>query len=103
MEKFRKVKKLLLLLFLVYFIFVFFSCKNPVEEYGDTVIKTYKGTQQFGRDIDIKQLQESIKTFHVAHGRYPKDLKEIRDFTGLKLDDDKYDYDPSTGIIKLKK
>jgi len=100
--RFCKVKNLPLL-FLFCCILTFTSCKNPVEEYGDTVIKTYKGTQQFGKEVNLKQLQESTKTFHVAHGRYPKDLKEIRDFTGLKLDDDKYDYDPSTGIIKLKK
>ncbi|MDH5201986.1 MAG: hypothetical protein OEZ31_09215 [Nitrospirota bacterium] len=102
MEKFRNVK-LLLLLFLVCFTLTFTSCKNPVEEYGDTVIKTYKGTQQFGKEVSLKQLQESIKAFHAAHGRYPKDLEEIRNFTGLNLDGDKYDYDPSLGIIKLKK
>ena len=102
MEKILKVK-LPLLLFLVCFTFTFASCKNPVEEYGDTVIKTYKGTQQFGKEVELKQLQESIKAFNAAHSRYPKDLEEISDFTGITLDDGKYDYDPSTGVIKLKK
>lgn len=102
MKQFCNVKKLPLL-FLVCCILVFTSCKNPVEKYGDTVIKTYKGTQQFGKEVSLKQLQESIKAFHATHGRYPKDLGEISDFTGLTLDDDKYDYDPSTGVIRLKK
>jgi hypothetical protein len=102
MKQFCNVKKLPLL-FLVCCIFVFASCKNPVEEYGDTVIKTYKGTQQFGNEITLTQLQESIKAFNAAHSRYPKDLEEISDFTGLTLGDGKYDYDPSTGVIKLKK
>ena len=102
MKQFCNVKKLLFF-FLVSFILAFTSCKNPVEEYGDTVIKTYKGTQQFGKQINLKQLQESIKAFYAANGRYPKDLEEISDFAGIKLDVDKYDYDPSTGIIKIKK
>ena len=102
MKQFCNVKKLLFF-FLVCCMLSFTSCKNPVEEYGDTVIKTYKGTQQFGKEVELKQLQESIKAFHAAHGRYPKDLEEISNFTGLTLDNDKYDYDPSTRIIKLKK
>lgn len=78
-----------------------FGCesKNPLEQSGDTLIKSYKNTQQFGDKTSLQNLQESIKAFSAAHGRYPNDLKELGDSTGMTLDSSKYEYDPSTGKI----
>jgi len=73
---------------------------NPVEKYGDDVTKAYKGTQQFGKQMDVKNLQDAIRSFHVMNGRYPRDLGELEHFTGTPLDSSKYDYDPSAGTIK---
>jgi hypothetical protein len=83
---------------------IFASCKdkNPVEQYGDTLIKTYKNTQQFGDRTSLQNLQESTKAFHAANGRYPNDLKELEGFTGTALDSNKYEYDPSRGTITQK-
>ncbi|MGD1076269.1 MAG: hypothetical protein ABR903_09390 [Thermodesulfovibrionales bacterium] len=80
------------------------SCdtKNPVEQYGTSAVKAYKNTQQLGGKADIHNLQEAIKAFHAANDRYPKDLKELGDFTGSPLDGSKYDYDPSQGTIRQK-
>ena len=84
---------------------ILFSCesKNPVEQYGDDVTKAYKGTQQFGSQMDVKNLQDAIRSFQVMNGRYPNDLKEIEHFTGTPLDSSKYEYDPSTGIVVARK
>ena len=89
---------------------VFLSCesrnpgknesRNPVEKYGDDVTKAYKGTQQFGKQMDVKNLQDAIRSFQVMNGRYPRDLGELEHFTGTPLDSSKYDYDPSAGTIK---
>jgi len=78
-----------------------FGCesKNPLEQSGDTLIKAYKNTQQFGDRTSLQNLQESIKAFSAARGRYPNDLKEMEEFTGVTLDSSKYEYDPSTGKI----
>lgn len=78
-----------------------FGCesRNTLEQSGDTLIKTYKNTQQFGDKTSLQNLRESIKAFHAAHERYPIDLKELEGFTGVTLDSSKYEYDPSTGKI----
>jgi outer membrane protein assembly factor BamD (BamD/ComL family) len=76
--------------------------KNPVEKYGDDVTKAYKGTQQFGKQMDVKNLQDAIRSFQVMNSRYPRDLAEVEHFTGTSLDSSKYDYDPSAGTIKEK-
>ena len=80
---------------------VYLGCesKNPLEQSGDTLIKAYKNTQQFGDRTSLQNLQESIKAFSAARGRYPNDLKEMEEFTGVTLDSSKYEYDPSTGKI----
>ena len=73
--------------------------RNSLEQSGDTLTKTYKNTQQFSDKISLQNLQESIKAFSVAHDRFPRDLKEVEEFTGETLDSSKYEYDPSTGKI----
>src|SRR3990172_2299924 len=45
--------------------------RNPVEKYGDDVMKAYKGTQQFGKQMDVKNLQDAIRSFQVMNSRYP--------------------------------
>ncbi len=93
-----------LLFIFVVLVFAFVSCdsKNPVQEYGDTVIKGYKSSQKVGSRASVKNLQDSISGFQAANGRYPNDLKELESFTGVSLDESKYDYNPSTGIITAK-
>ena len=73
--------------------------RNSLEQPRDTLIKSYKNTQQFGDKTSLQNLQESIKAFSAAHGRYPNDLKELEEFTGVTLDSSKYEYDPLTGKI----
>jgi hypothetical protein len=74
--------------------------RNPVEKYGDDVIGAYKGTQQFGKQMDVKNLQDAIRSFQTMNGRYPRDLGELEHFAGTPLESSKYDYDPSAGTIK---
>lgn len=76
--------------------------RNPVEKYGDDVTRAYKGTQQFGIQMDIKNLQDAIRSFQTMNNRYPNDLAELGHFTGAPLDSSKYDYDPATGTIKAR-
>ncbi len=76
--------------------------RNPVEQYGDDVTRAYTGTQQFAKQMDVKSLQDAIRSFHVMNDRYPKDIEELAYFTGTPLDNSKYDYDPAAGTIKGK-
>jgi hypothetical protein len=81
-----------------------FGCesKNSLEQPGDTLIKTYENTQQFGDKTSLQNLQESIRAFSAAHNRFPADLRELEGFTGVTLDNSKYEYDPLTGKITQK-
>ena len=78
-----------------------FGCesKNTLEQSGNTLIKSYKNTQKFGDKTSLQNVQEAIRTFYGANGRYPNDLKELEGFTGVTLDSSRYEYDPSTGTI----
>ena len=76
--------------------------KNTLEQSGNTLIKSYKNTQQFGDKTSLQNLQESTKAFSAAQGRFPRDLGELEEFTGVKLDSSKYEYDPLTGNITHK-
>ena len=79
------------------------SCeRNPVEEYGKGVTGAYKGAQKVEERTSIQNLQESIRAFHAANGRYPNDLKELSDFAGLSLEESTYSYSPSDGTIRRK-
>ena len=89
-------------LFLVSLIMAFPSCKNPLEQYGDTVVDTYKRSQTIEKKESVQNLQRSIQAFQATNGRYPNDLKELEEFNGNKLDYTRYEYNPSTGIITAK-
>jgi hypothetical protein len=98
----RIVKKLSLLL-VILFIAVFLSCeKNPVEEYGDAVVNTYQGTKQKGKHLTLTGLQNAIQLYRTANGRYPKDIEEVAGLMDSPIDFSLYDYNPQTGQISMK-
>jgi len=76
--------------------------KNPAQQYGNAMVQTYKNAQKFEKKIDLQQAQKSIQEFYAANGRYPADIKEIASFSGLNLDAERYDYDPSSGVLASK-
>jgi len=90
----------------IIFLFIsigFTACKdNPAEKYGDTVIEKYKDTQEFGDRVSLQRLQQAVQTFRITNGRLPESLEELENFTGEKLDKNRYDYDPDTGTLALK-
>ncbi len=76
--------------------------RNPVEKYGDDVTRAYTGTQRFAKQMDAKSLQDAIRSFQALNGRYPKDLGELEQFAGARIDGNEYEYDPSAGTIRRK-
>ena len=93
------------LLYLLFFILFFVACddhKNPAKRYGDTAVDTYQNVKKFGAEVSLQRLQESIKAFNAVNGRYPKDIEELENFSGIKLGNDRYQYDPSTGVINYR-
>ena len=98
-QKALSAKRASVIVLTILFIVLGCESRNYLEQPGDTLIKSYKNTQQFGDKTSLQNLQESIKAFSVAHGRYPNNLKELEEFTGVTLDSSKYEYDPLTGKI----
>jgi hypothetical protein len=76
--------------------------KNPVQQYGDTLVHGYKSAQKVEKDANLQQLQRSAYEFQAANGRYPADLKELGEFTKITIDSNKYNYDPATGGVTAK-
>lgn len=99
------MKKLKISLIVLYLILAFVSCsdsKSPAKKSGDTVIDTYQNVKKFGSEVNLQRLQESIKAFYAVNGRYPEDIEELENFSGIKLGNDRYYYDPSTGAINYR-
>ena len=76
--------------------------RNPVEQYGDSVVKGYRNAERAGGKASVQNLQESIQAFHAANERYPADLRELGAFAGTTLDEKTYQYDPVRGVITAK-
>ena len=76
--------------------------KNPAQQYGNSMVQTYKNVQKIEKKVDLQQAQKSIQEFYAANGRYPSDLKELSGFSGLPLDAEQYDYNASNGVLTSK-
>jgi hypothetical protein len=76
--------------------------KNPAQQYGNTMVQSYKSAQKLDNKVNVQQVQKSIQEFYAANGRYPADLNEVSAFNGIALKSDNYDYNPATGRIMEK-
>ena len=76
--------------------------KNPAQQYGNTMVQSYKSAQKLDAKVNIQQVQKSIQEFHAANGRFPADLSEVSSFNGISLKSDHYDYNPATGELTEK-
>ncbi|OGW33068.1 MAG: hypothetical protein A2X59_02005 [Nitrospirae bacterium GWC2_42_7] len=77
--------------------------KNPVAEYGDTMIDAYQRGKQAGVDGNLYAIRQAVKAYHAANDKYPQNLNEIEPLLGGKeVDLSRYDYDPQTGHVNLK-
>ncbi len=91
---------------LICFLFIL-SCSekpsNPVAEYGDTLVNTYKRGQQAGETANLDAVKKAVQSYYATNGKFPDTLDEAKEFIGSGLDLSKYDYNAETGIVTLKK
>jgi hypothetical protein len=76
--------------------------KNPVAEYGDTMINSYQKGKQAGETGNLDAVRSAIRAYHASNDRYPQNLEEIKGLLGSELDFSKYDYDPQNGTVNIK-
>ena len=99
-------KKLLVFFWLILVLFFLSACeekpKNPVSEYGDALVSSYKKGQQAGETGNLDAVKKTIEAYHATNEKYPQSLEEIRGMIGSNIDLSKYDYNPDTGTVKIK-
>jgi hypothetical protein len=76
--------------------------RNPVSEYGNTMIDSYKKAQAVKETADLDAIRKTIQAYHALNDKYPQSLDEVAGLIGKPLDTAKYEYNPQTGIVSLK-
>jgi hypothetical protein len=103
----RKVSIGKVLLSIILTLFFLLSCdqkpKNPVAEYGDALIGSYKKGQKAGEIANLDAVKSAVKAYHASNDRYPQSLDEIKNLIGADIDLSKYEYNPENGMVSLKK
>ncbi len=103
----KSVNRIYLLITTILVLVLFMACdqkpKNPVSEYGDALIGSYKRGQRGGETANLDAVRKSIEAYHAANDIYPQSLDEIKDLIGSNIDLSKYDYNPDNGRVSLKK
>ncbi|MDP1759630.1 MAG: hypothetical protein Q8K77_07525 [Thermodesulfovibrionales bacterium] len=77
--------------------------KNPVSEYGDIMIDSYKKGQKAGEAANLDAVKKTIQAYHALNDKYPQSLDDVKELIGAEMDMSKYSYDPQTGMVSLKK
>lgn len=84
-----------------------FACnekpKNPVAEYGDSLIGAYKSGQHAGETANLDAVRKAIGAYHAANDKYPENLDQIKELIGSNIDLSPYSYNPVDGSVSLKK
>jgi len=77
--------------------------KNPVSEYGDIMIDSYKKGQKAGETANLDAVKKAVQAYHALNDKYPQSLDDVKELIGAEMDMSKYSYDPQTGAASLKK
>ncbi|MEJ2696137.1 MAG: hypothetical protein P8013_05775 [Candidatus Sulfobium sp.] len=83
---------------------LFSACdRKKAEDYSGTVLNMPKRAQHAADQANLEALNSSVQAYRSANGRYPEDLKDAAALMGSSIDLGKYDYDPSTGRVSLRR
>ena len=76
--------------------------KNPVAEYGDTMINSYQKGRQAAETGNLDAVRDAVKAYHAANDAYPRTLDEIEPLLGTAVDFSAYEYNPHNGTVALR-
>ena len=76
--------------------------RNPVSEYGDAIIDSYKRGQKAGETANLDAVKKAVQAYHALNDKYPQSLDDVKELIGAEMDMSKYTYDPQTGMVSLK-
>ena len=72
--------------------------KNPVSEYGNTMIDSYKKGQKTGETANLDAVKKAVQAYHALNDKYPQSLDDVKGLIGAEMDMSKYSYDPRQGL-----
>jgi hypothetical protein len=76
--------------------------KNPVSEYGNTMIDSYKKGQKAGETANLDAVKKAVQAYHALNDKYPQSLDDVKELIGAEIDMSKYSYDPQTGTVNIR-
>ncbi|MFZ3122202.1 MAG: hypothetical protein WA104_02380 [Thermodesulfovibrionales bacterium] len=76
--------------------------KNPVSEYGNTMIDSYKKGQKAGETANLDAVKKAVQAYHALNDKYPQSLDDVKGLIGAEMDMSKYNYDPQTGTVNIR-
>lgn len=76
--------------------------KNPVSEYGNTMIDSYKKGQKAGETANLDAVKKAVQAYHALNDKYPQSLEDVKGLIGAEMDMSKYNYDPQTGTVNIR-
>jgi len=76
--------------------------QNPVQQYGEEVLKAKGRVERVRAQADMKALETAIQQYYVENGRFPVSLTELPLVQNQRIDVSLYAYDPGTGNIQLR-
>lgn len=94
-------------LFLGFAVLAFFTAcdekpKNPVSEYGNIMIDSYKKGQKAGEAANLDAVKKAVQAYHALNDKYPQSLADVKELIGAEMDMSKYSYDPQTGDVNIR-
>jgi hypothetical protein len=76
------------------------ACKDDsAEEFSKTVVVPIERAERAADSANLSALSKSVEAYRATNGRYPESLDEL----GTGIDTSRFDYDPATGKVTLKK
>jgi prepilin-type N-terminal cleavage/methylation domain-containing protein len=87
---------------LIYYIYL-----KPTEEGVREAQKVVNDTEdRVQENLNLGALRTQIKMYHMENGKYPDSLEDIaqaKTFQATGLDISRYNYDPATGEVSLRR
>jgi hypothetical protein len=76
--------------------------QNPIQQYGEEVLKAKGRVEGVRAQANIKALETAIQQYYVENGRFPASLSDLPIVQRQRIDVSLFAYDPSTGNIQLR-
>jgi hypothetical protein len=76
--------------------------QNPIQQYGEEVLKAKGRVERVRARVDIKTLETAIQQYYLDNGRFPASLSDLPIVQRQRIDVSLYAYDPATGNIRLR-